>query len=50
MIVHKLYMNCEPLSEVMSNGIPKRVIQWKINARAHVSMSVTLEELLLTIR
>ena len=24
----------------MSNGIPKRAIQWKINARAHVSMSV----------
>ena len=26
---------------IMSNGIPKREIQWKINARAHVSVSVT---------
>ena len=38
MVVHKLDMNCGPLSEVMSNGIPKWVIQWKINARAHVSV------------
>ncbi len=41
MVVHKLDMNCEPLLEVMSNGVPKRAIQWKINASAHVSVSVT---------
>ena len=36
MVVHKLDMNSEPLSEVMSSGIPKRAIH-----RAHVSVSVT---------
>ena len=41
MVVHKLDMNCEPLSEVMSNDIPKRAIQWNINAFARVSVSVT---------
>ena len=41
MVVHKLDMNCESLSEVMSNGIPKRELQWNINARAHISVSVT---------
>ena len=27
---------------VMSNGIPKRVIQWKTNARANASVSILI--------
>ena len=39
-MVHNLDVNCEPLSEVMSKGMPKRAIQWKTNALAHVSVSI----------
>ena len=38
--VHNLEVNCEPLSDVMFNGMPKRAIQWKTRPRAQVSVSV----------
>lgn len=40
MVDHNLDVNWEPLSVVRSKGIPKRAIQWKTKALAHVSVSV----------